>query len=96
MFWNNATFFSGVLLKKIIWQYQLVQHLLSVGLYFPHGAGTLKHDDDEDDDDDDVIVVDDVVVDDDVIQAIVFYIPRCIWLSMEGGLMNFLVKGTQG
>ena len=29
-------------------------------------------------------------------QAIVFYIPRCIWLSMEGGLMNFLVKGTQG
>ena len=25
-----------------------------------------------------------------------FYIPRCIWLSMEGGLMNFLVKGTQG
>jgi len=31
-----------------------------------------------------------------MVQAIVFYIPRCIWLSMEGGLMNFLVKGTQG
>ena len=31
-----------------------------------------------------------------ITQAIVFYIPRCIWLSMEGGLMNFLVKGTQG
>jgi len=27
------------------------------------------------------------------IQAILFYIPRCIWLSMEGGLMNFLVNG---
>jgi len=31
-----------------------------------------------------------------MIQAIIFYIPRCIWLSMEGGLMNFLVKGHQG
>ncbi|XP_023324723.1 innexin inx2 [Eurytemora carolleeae] len=31
-----------------------------------------------------------------MMQAIVFYLPRCIWLSMEGGLMNFLVKGNQG
>lgn len=31
-----------------------------------------------------------------MVQAIIFYIPRCIWLSMEGGLMNFLVKGNQG
>ena len=31
-----------------------------------------------------------------MIQAIIFYIPRCIWLSMEGGLMTFLVKGNQG
>jgi len=31
-----------------------------------------------------------------MVQAIVFYIPRCIWLSMEGNLMTFLVKGTQG
>ena len=29
-------------------------------------------------------------------QAVIFYIPRCIWLSMEGGLMSFLVKGAQG
>jgi len=28
-----------------------------------------------------------------MIQAILFYLPRCIWLSMEGGLMNVLVKG---
>jgi len=28
-----------------------------------------------------------------MVQAILFYIPRCIWLSMEGGLMSFLVKG---
>jgi len=31
-----------------------------------------------------------------MIQAVIFYIPRCIWLSMEGGLMSFLVKGAQG
>jgi len=31
-----------------------------------------------------------------MIQAILFYIPRCIWLSMEGGLMSFLVKGCTG
>jgi len=31
-----------------------------------------------------------------MVQAIIFYIPRCIWLSMEGGLMTFLVKGNQG
>jgi len=28
-------------------------------------------------------------------QAILFYIPRCIWLSLEGGLMSFLVTGHQ-
>ena len=26
-------------------------------------------------------------------QAGLFYIPRCIWLIMEGGLMAFIVKG---
>jgi len=31
-----------------------------------------------------------------MMQAILFYIPRCIWLSVEGGLMNFLAKGHQG
>ena len=31
-----------------------------------------------------------------MLQAVIFYIPRCIWLSMEGGLMSFLVKGAQG
>ena len=29
-------------------------------------------------------------------QALLFYIPRCLWLSMEGGLMHFLVSGCQG
>jgi len=28
-------------------------------------------------------------------QALLFYIPRCIWLSLEGGLMKFLVMGHQ-
>jgi len=28
-----------------------------------------------------------------LIQAVLFYIPRCIWLSMEGGMMSFLVSG---
>ena len=27
------------------------------------------------------------------LQAILFYIPRCIWLSTEGGMMAFLVAG---
>eukprot|EP00092_Neocalanus_flemingeri_P020605 GFUD01022326.1.p1 GENE.GFUD01022326.1~~GFUD01022326.1.p1 ORF type:complete len:425 (-),score=107.53 GFUD01022326.1:32-1306(-) len=31
-----------------------------------------------------------------MVQGILFYLPRCIWLSMEGGLMSFLVKGHQG
>jgi len=31
-----------------------------------------------------------------MIQAIIFYVPRCIWLSVEGGLMTFLAKGHQG
>ena len=31
-----------------------------------------------------------------LLQALVFYVPRCIWLSLEGGLMNFLVSGHQG
>ena len=43
-----------------------------------------------------MIMHNDDIDNDDDLQAIVFYIPRCIWLSMEGGLMNFLVKGTQG
>jgi len=28
-------------------------------------------------------------------QAVMFYVPRCIWLSLEGGLMSWLVKGHQ-
>ena len=31
-----------------------------------------------------------------LMQAIVFYIQPYQWLSLEGGLVNFLVKGTQG
>ncbi len=26
--------------------------------------------------------------------AVVFYLPRCLWLVMEGGLMKFFGKGT--
>ena len=26
--------------------------------------------------------------------AVVFYLPRMLWLSMEGGLMKFFGKGT--
>ena len=29
-------------------------------------------------------------------QAVLFYIPRCIWLSTEGGMMAFLVTGCTG
>ncbi|XP_059095142.1 innexin inx2-like isoform X1 [Tigriopus californicus] len=29
-------------------------------------------------------------------QAVLFYIPRCIWLMLEGGLMSYIVKGTTG
>ena len=29
-----------------------------------------------------------------VIIAILFYLPRFIWISMEGGLMKFFAKGT--
>jgi len=28
-----------------------------------------------------------------LMSAVLFYIPRCIWLSMEGGMMSFLVTG---
>jgi len=28
------------------------------------------------------------------VQAGLFYIPRCIWLIIEGGLMSYMVKGT--
>merc|ERR1712168_1161554 len=31
-----------------------------------------------------------------VIQAMLFYLPRMIWLSMEGGLMKFLVRNARG
>ena len=31
-----------------------------------------------------------------ILQAILFYIPRCIWLSTEGGMMAFLVSGCTG
>ena len=27
------------------------------------------------------------------VQAAIFYIPRCIWLMLEGGLMAYIVKG---
>jgi len=30
------------------------------------------------------------------IQAGLFYIPRCLWLLIEGGLMSYIVKGTTG
>ena len=26
--------------------------------------------------------------------AVLFYVPRCIWMMMEGGLMRFFGKGT--
>jgi len=28
-----------------------------------------------------------------LVSALLFYIPRCIWLSLEGGIMSFLVTG---
>ncbi len=28
-------------------------------------------------------------------QAVIFYIPRCIWLMLEGGLMSYIVKGKK-
>ena len=28
-------------------------------------------------------------------QACLFYIPRVVWLSLEGGLMKFLVKNAR-
>lgn len=31
-----------------------------------------------------------------VIQAMVFYLPRVLWLSVEGGLMKFLVRNARG
>eukprot|EP00092_Neocalanus_flemingeri_P002461 GFUD01002633.1.p1 GENE.GFUD01002633.1~~GFUD01002633.1.p1 ORF type:complete len:421 (-),score=78.51 GFUD01002633.1:86-1348(-) len=31
-----------------------------------------------------------------VIQALIFYLPRMLWLSMEGGLMKFLVRNARG
>uniref|UniRef100_A0A0K2TEQ0 Innexin n=1 Tax=Lepeophtheirus salmonis TaxID=72036 RepID=A0A0K2TEQ0_LEPSM len=31
-----------------------------------------------------------------MIQSIIFYIPRIIWLMLEGGLMSYLGKGTTG
>ena len=29
-----------------------------------------------------------------ILMAFLFYLPRMFWLSMEGGLMKFLCKGT--
>ena len=29
-------------------------------------------------------------------QALLFYLPRMIWLSLEGGLMKFLVRNARG
>ena len=29
-----------------------------------------------------------------IVMAVIFYLPRWIWLSMEGGLMKFFGKGT--
>ena len=31
-----------------------------------------------------------------MVQACLFYIPRVVWLSLEGGLMKFLVKNARG
>merc|ERR1712106_416365 len=31
-----------------------------------------------------------------VIQALIFYLPRMLWLNMEGGLMKFLVRNARG
>jgi len=31
-----------------------------------------------------------------VFQALLFYLPRVLWLSMEGGLMKFLVRNARG
>ena len=29
-------------------------------------------------------------------QALLFYLPRVVWLSLEGGLMKFLVRNARG
>ena len=31
-----------------------------------------------------------------MLQACLFYLPRMIWLSLEGGLMKFLVRNARG
>ena len=31
-----------------------------------------------------------------VVSALLFYIPRALWLTMEGGLMKYLAKGATG
>jgi hypothetical protein len=31
---------------------------------------------------------------DKVVSALLFYLPRALWLMMEGGLMKFLAKGA--
>ena len=31
-----------------------------------------------------------------VVEALIFYLPRAIWLSLEGGLMKYLARGTRG
>ena len=31
-----------------------------------------------------------------VVSALMFYVPRALWLTMEGGLMKYLAKGTRG
>ena len=31
-----------------------------------------------------------------MVKALIFYLPRVLWLSMEGGLMKFLVRNARG
>ena len=31
-----------------------------------------------------------------VVSALLFYVPRALWLTLEGGLMKYLAKGARG
>ena len=85
MSWHLHIFLlSGLLHKEDIRQHQPLQHILPVGLHISHDTGHHTK-----------MGISPLKCLTSW-QAVIFYIPRCIWLSMEGGLMSFLVKGAQG
>ena len=61
-----------------------LQQLLSVGRYILPGVGKISFSILQ------FLITSDIYF---YLQALLFYIPRCIWLSLEGGIMSFLVTG---